>query len=296
MNGTPKQSAAAASLHDSQTDNFDNAKFYMNDHSVRKSNELAAGILAAFQSCGVLPMRLVLWAFLIFIVCLPLAFVLYLVAAARYPSMDSFTAKLPSTVGSAVSQIALRKAGYGKDEAKVVNRAIQLDPENPDAWSRLCHLDDEAAGDEAACRKAIELRPTAWNFNGLGAAQERTGNFCAAEDSYTSAIQQTSNSALFLRNMARAALRCGHSGASVAGLEVAEGLDAKAVADPDDDDETKPDLLSDREYLAVAYDRTKQRDKAVVTCLKAHSDWKSCHCELTDKDVKCSEDQTASKR
>lgn len=241
-------------------------------------------------------MRLVLWGLLIFIVCLPLAFVLYLVAAARYPSMDGFTAKLPSAVGSAVSQITLRRAGYGKDEGKAVNRSIQLDPENPDAWTRLCHFNDDAAGDEAACRKAITLSPTAWNFNGLGAAQERAGDFCAAEDSYTRAIQQTSNSALFLRNMARAALRCGHSGASVAGLEVAEGLDAKAAADPDDDDETKPDLLSDREYLAVAYDRTKEPDKAVATCLKAHSDWKSCRCELTDKDVKCSEGQAASKR
>jgi hypothetical protein len=64
----------------------------MNDHSVRKSNALATGILAAFGSWGVLPMRLVLWGLLVFIVCLPLAFVLYLVAAARYPSMDSFTA------------------------------------------------------------------------------------------------------------------------------------------------------------------------------------------------------------
>jgi tetratricopeptide (TPR) repeat protein len=241
-------------------------------------------------------MRLVLWSLLVFVVCLPLAFVLYLVAAARYPAMDNFTAKLPATVGSAVSEITLRRAGFGKDEEQAVNRALRLDPESADAWSRLCHLNDDADGDEVACRKATALRPTAWNFNGLGAAQERAGEFCAAEESYTISIQQTSNSALFLRNMGRAALRCGHPGASVAGFEVAEGLDAKAAADPDDDDETKPYLLADREYLAVAYDRTKQPEKAVAVCLKAHSDWKSCHCELTDRDVKCSEVTVASRR
>jgi hypothetical protein len=232
-------------------------------------------------------MRLV-WALLVCILCLPLAFVLYLVAAARYPSMDGFTARLPPVVGSAVSQIALRRAGYGKDDGNAIHRALQLDPESADAWTRLCHLNDDAGGHEATCRKAVSLSPTAWNFNALGAAQERSGNFCTAEDSYTMSVQKTSNNAFFLRNMARAALRCGHSGASVAGFEVAESLDAKAVSDPDDDDGTKPDLISDREYLSAAYDRTKQPEKATAICLKAHSDWKSCHCELTDKDVKCS--------
>src|SRR5580704_17272026 len=93
------------------------------------SNAWATGILAAFQSSGALPMRLV-WALLVCILCLPLAFVLYLVAAARYPSMDGFTARLPPVVGSAVSQIALRRAGYGKDDGNAIHRALQLDPES----------------------------------------------------------------------------------------------------------------------------------------------------------------------
>ena len=89
--------------------------------------------------------------------------------------------------------------------------------------------------------------------------------------------------------MARAALRCGHTGASVAGFEVAEGLDAKAAADPDEDDDVKSDLLSDREYLSVAYDRTNQPAKATAICAKAHTGWKTCHCELTETGVKCSD-------
>jgi tetratricopeptide (TPR) repeat protein len=238
-------------------------------------------------------MRPVLWGLLGLVLCLPLAFVLLIVLAAKYPAMDTFTMKLPAIVQTTVSNLILQKAGYGKDSAKGIDRALRFDPENPDAWTRRCHGNFDGtlngtAPDPATCRKAIALQPTAWNFNGLGAAQEQAKDFCAAEDSYTNAIREATNDAYYLRNMARAALRCGHTGASVAGFEVAEGLDAKAAADPDDDGDTKADLLSDREYLAVAYDRTNQPAKATAICTKAHTGWKACHCELTETGVKCS--------
>ena len=233
-------------------------------------------------------MRPVLWGLLVFVLCLPLAFVLFLIAAARYPAMDSFTMKLPDGIRATVAELILRKAPYANVSAKLVDRAIELDPENADAWARRCHGNgEEAKSDQGACRKAIALDPSAWNFNGLGAAQENAQDYCTAEDSYTNAIKASANSAYSLRNMARAALRCGHVGASVAGFEVAEGLDAKSAADPDEDDDTKNDLLADREYLAVAYDRTNQPAKATAICIKAHADWKACHCELTDTAVKC---------
>jgi tetratricopeptide (TPR) repeat protein len=239
-------------------------------------------------------MRPVLWGLLVFVVCLPLAFVLFLIAAAKYPSLDALTVKLPTGIRTTVADLALRRAGYGKGSLPLVDRAIALDPESPDAWSRRCHGDgDKTTYDQAACRRATRFDPSAWNFNGLGMTQENAKDFCAAEDSYTSAIKASANDAYSLRNMARAALRCGHIGASVAGFEVAEGLDAKAAADPDEDDEIKgdlkADLISDREYLAVAYDRTNQPDKATAICTKAHTGWKSCHCELTDANVKCFE-------
>ncbi len=218
-------------------------------------------------------MRPVLWGLLGLVICLPLAFVLLIVAAAKYPAMDTFTMKLPATAQTTVADLILQNAGYGKDSAKGIDRALRFDPENPDAWT---------------------LQPIAWNFNGLGAAQEQAKDFCAAEDSYTNAIREATNDPYYLRNMARAALRCGHVGASVAGFEVAEGLDAKAAADPDDDGDTKDDLLSDREYLAVAYDRTNQPAKATAICTKAHTGWKTCHCELTETGVKCSDAPAAS--
>lgn len=235
-------------------------------------------------------MRPVLWGLLVFVICLPLAFVLFLIAAAKYPAFDALTVKLPTGVRTTIADLTLRNAGYGKDSIKRVDRAIELDPENADAWSRRCHgNNDKTTFDQAACRKAIALDPSAYNLNGLGMAQEDAKDFCAAEDSYTSAIRAAANEAYYLRNMARAALRCGHAASAVAGFEVAEGLDAKAAADPDEDDDIQADLLTDREYLAVAYDRTNQPGKAAAICTKAHASWKTCHCELTGAEVNCSE-------
>jgi len=236
-------------------------------------------------------MRPVLWGLLGFVLCLPLALVLLIIAAAKYPAMDTLTIKLPAELRTTVAELTLRNAGYGKDSVKEIDRTIRFDPDNADAWSRRCHGNlDKTSYDQAACRKAVSLEPTAWNFNGLGETQEQAKDYCAAEDSYTSAIRAESNDATSLRNMARAALRCGHTGASVAGFEVAEGLDAKAAADPDVDEEedVKADLLADREYLAVAYDRTNQPSKTAAICTRAHPDWKNCRCELTETGVKCS--------
>jgi tetratricopeptide (TPR) repeat protein len=240
-------------------------------------------------------MRPVLWGLLIFVLCLPLAFVLWLVAAAKYPAMDSFTMTLPADVRATVAELTMRNAGYGKDSAKAIDRTIVLDPDNTDAWSRRCQGNfQKIKGDIASCRKAIALDPSAFNYNGLGLAQEDAKDFCAAEDSYTTALRTLQNDANLLRNMARAALRCGHAPASVAGFEVAEDLDAKAATDPsqDDSDDAKSDLVTDREYLTVAYDRTNQPAKAATTCAKAHATWKTCHCELTDSAVKCSDTST----
>ena len=235
-------------------------------------------------------MRLVLWGLLVFIVCLPLAFVVLIVAAARYPHMDAFTTKLPTGVRTTIADLTLRNVGFGNDSVKAVDRALRLDPENEDAWGRRCHGNsDGTQNDQAACRKAITLKATAWNYNGLGTTQENAKDYCAAEDSYTHAINLSSNDPYSLRNMARAALRCGHIGASVAGFEVAEGLDAKAAADLDEDEDVKTDLLSDREYLVVVYNRTNQPTKAAAICNKAHAEWKACLCDLTDTSVKCSD-------
>jgi tetratricopeptide (TPR) repeat protein len=239
-------------------------------------------------------MRPVLWTLLVFTLSLPLVFVLLLFPAATYPAMDVITMKTPMAIRGTVAELALKRAGYGKEAAKKLDRVLSLNPDDADAWSRRCQASDEASADPAACQKAVMLDPSAWNFNSLGTTEEHLKKYCEAEDSYTQAVKSSSNNAFFLRNMARAALRCGHPYSSIAGFEVAESLDAKTVADPNNDEddlaEAKSDLATDREYLAVSYDQIKQPEKATVACTKVHTDWKICHCNLSDINVRCSGD------
>jgi len=241
-------------------------------------------------------MRRIWMGLFIALLCLPLAFTIYLFAAAKLPALDRITLALPMGIRAPIAEIVMRKAGFGKDSAKQLDRVVLLDPENTTAWNRRCSA---AKGAEAIqyCNKAISLRPAAWSYGNLGHAEEDAKDFCAAEASYTSAINHARNNPYYLRNMGIDALRCGHLGASQAGLEVAEALDAKAAAkaaanptaddDDDDADASKADLVLDREYLAVVYDRSKEPVKAAEACNKAHPDWKACHCELTDKAVSC---------
>jgi hypothetical protein len=95
-------------------------------------------------------MRPVLWGLLGLVVCLPLALVLLIVTAAKYPAMDAFTVKLPPGIQTTIADLIMQKAGYAKDSMKGVDRAIRFDPENPDAWTRRCHdLPDGITSDAA---------------------------------------------------------------------------------------------------------------------------------------------------
>jgi len=103
-------------------------------------------------------MRPVLWGLLGFVLCLPLALVLLIIAAAKYPAMDTLTIKLPAELRTTVAELTLRNAGYGKDSVKEIDRTIRFDPDNADAWSRRCHGNlDKTSYDKAACRKAVSL-------------------------------------------------------------------------------------------------------------------------------------------
>lgn len=235
-------------------------------------------------------MRPVLWGLLFAVFCMPLVFVLFLISAAKYTALDALTLKLPIGIRAPVAELALHNVGFGKESSARLDRVIRLDPDSSDAWSRRCTMfvNKDHQGEMAACLEAVTLDPDPWNFNNLGLAQEGAKDYCKAEDSFTTAIQKSSNNPEFIRNMARAALLCGHPWASDAGFETAEGLDAKAAADPDDDGDTKDDLVTDREYLAVVYGELNKPAKAAEVCTRAHPDWKSCHCELNDTGVKCS--------
>ncbi len=83
-------------------------------------------------------MRRIWMGLFIAVLCLPLAFTIYLFAAAKLPALDRVTLALPMGVRAPVAEIAMSKTGHGKDSAKKMDRVLQLDPNNSAAWERRC--------------------------------------------------------------------------------------------------------------------------------------------------------------
>jgi len=237
-------------------------------------------------------MRMFLFGLLVLVVCTPLVLVSLLFAAAHWPAMDRFTMALPMDVRTTIAEMAMSNAGYGKDADKKLERVVRLDPRNSTARGRIC-VDAEDKGTASAaeaCRLAVELAPTEWNLNALGLTEERAGDPCTAEDTFTKANSKANGgNSNFLRNMGRAALECGRVAYSVAELEAAKAIDAKWVDDPDEGDDFKANLKSDQEWLTVAYEANKQPKLAAEACVKAHPEWKSCGCALRDGKAVCRE-------
>jgi hypothetical protein len=130
------------------------------------------------------------------------------------------------------------------------------------------------------------LRNDAANYNGLGDAQERAGDNCAAEESFTKASSEAASlgSYSYVQSMGRSALQCGHLYASRAGFETALELAAKELNDPDEEvdeiDDIKKDMLTDNEYLVITLDRLHQAKASKEACTAAHPQWKACSCAL----------------
>ena len=255
-------------------------------------------------------MRRAWWGLVIVVLCLPLAFSLWLLAAARMPALDASTARLPAVLRSSVAEAILHSAAHGPKALKPIDRALRLDPDSEDGWSRRCSL-SEGAEKLTACSRSLSLSPSMWNYDHVGDAESALGDFCAAERSYTTANrryieathfandedvegdQDDATQAIFVRNMGVAALRCGHLPDSRAALEVAETLDIK-LAQPDLNDadgeaEFKEDLAHDRESLSIVYDRQHEAAKSAEACGKAHPTWKTCHCDLTGTAIACAQ-------
>ncbi len=69
-------------------------------------------------------MRLVLWGLLIFVLCLPMLFVLLLIPAARYPAMDSLTMKLPMGIRRTVAELTLRLFSFLSCDSRQSRRLL----------------------------------------------------------------------------------------------------------------------------------------------------------------------------
>jgi tetratricopeptide (TPR) repeat protein len=245
-------------------------------------------------------MRKTLWVVLVFVLCLPMIFVGWLVLASRSAWMDASTMKMPNSWRELVADGVLQKAGYGKTGRPNLLRVVRLDPRNAAAWGRLCsgQIDTTPAKESiATCKTAISLDDSEDNWDSLGNAQEASGDPCAAEESYTKAAGKAASSGgySYVEDMGRAALRCGTYYNARAGLETAIELQEKDIRNTKDWDEEdiaefKADQQLDREYLVVTFDHLHETKLMKDTCSLAHPDWAGCACRLDDKGkVSCTE-------
>jgi tetratricopeptide (TPR) repeat protein len=225
----------------------------------------------------------------VFVLCLPLLFVGWLLAAAHWSSMDASTLNAPESLRQMVASVILERTGNSLNQLASLQRVIRLNPDEGSAWTWLCSgyiPGNHPPSDLATCRRALALQPTSNNYNALGRLQELSGDECAAEDTFTKAAGKDASTGLYesAENMGRAALRCGDLYGSRAALEVAIGMQDKSLKDSDLDEdeiaEIRKDRLSDNEYLVIVLDRLKLPTLARQACTEAHPDWSGCACLL----------------
>jgi hypothetical protein len=231
------------------------------------------------------------------VVCLPMMFVGWLLLAARWTKMDALTLRMPMGMRQVVAQALESNATWGKEGRIQQERVTRLDATNAGAWSGRCtgfFGETKRTADVQTCKVAVSLDGSAGNYNGLGDAQKRAGDACGAEESFTKAASEdsSSNDYTYTESMGRAGLRCGDMSGARAGLETALEKADRSLKAPDEDDDdiadTKSDMLKDREFLVLVYQKEREPVLAAAACSLAHPDWKGCACSLAkDGDVKC---------
>jgi tetratricopeptide (TPR) repeat protein len=214
-----------------------------------------------------------------------------LLSAARFCRLDPLTIRMPHAIRSVVATLAVHENSIGPN---ALNRAITIDPGNAAAWGRRCiaYVGKDAAERLNDCRRAVALRATGANYRAEATALEDTGDSCAAEAAYRTALSQRDivHRAYVLRDQARAALACGDINGSLAALKSAEEFDqhnlllseAAAISGRDG-------LAADRGYMSVVYEQMHQPQKAREMCSEANPGFGSCTCQLTGAGLSCSQ-------
>jgi len=201
---------------------------------------------------------------------------------ARFTALDGFTRRLPHPVRATVATLTVYE---NSANAASLDRALWLDPTNAAAWGRRCsaYVGKDAAERLEDCQRAVARRASAANLRGLGSALEESGNACAAEASYRAALTKADvigQRPYVMRDQARAGLLCGDVSGSLTALRSAEEIDTRNGSDG---------LAADQGYMAVAYDRMNQPQKAKEMCAQANPAYASCTCELTGSGLSCSQ-------
>jgi hypothetical protein len=147
---------------------------------------------------------------------------------------------------------------------------------------------------EAMYRQQVADKKAAKTLVQRARDQENAGQPCAAEELYTQAASKDTSSEVYeyTEGLGRAGLKCGDLPGARAGLEAAILKQTAFIKGTDEDQLTtvRNDLLTDREYLVVVYEREHEGALAAGVCSDAHKSWKGCSCVLGKTgDVKCTE-------
>jgi hypothetical protein len=212
------------------------------------------------------------------VMCLPMAFVIWLMLSAYWPKMDAVTLKLPMGLRSLVAEVVVKND---------VSRAKRLDADVQMPQTRRY-------GGNAAPNSFVAHvnSPEARELDRQGKLREDAGDECGAVSLYTEADgneDRTDAVYRFAEHKGRAALLCGkHLAAAQVGLEDAITKEKRLLQfSVGDESDTQAAMLKDREWLMVVYNRVGEADMAKDLCKVAHPDWKSCECSLVGKDVRC---------
>lgn len=226
----------------------------------------------------------------------PLLFVLAMMSAVRWPSLDAKTANAPEMFRTMVADTLMQGVGFGKDSLPAASRAVKINPENGAAWTRLCTTklnDDDAPVDSklSDCLQSNRYDHTKWSEYRVARVYEMQGRECDAQAQYEKANNTGGlgeNGYTMMEAMGRSSLRCGRElwaakAELINSIELIDKDLKSPDADDEDADEERNDQLQDRKYLSVALADLHDPAGARDSCLAVDKSWKSCSCSLDTK-------------
>jgi len=235
--------------------------------------------------------RYVLFGLLVAVICTPLFFVAFLLAAAQFPALDRVTMQMPMSFRSAVASLAVRNARSEHGHGAKLARALRLDPQASEIWPADCAL---GAND---CPNTSYVGASGAELSKRGEAKERAGDFCGAEKEYAAESRvlsgfDTDNS----RALGRTMLQCGQTSLSISEFKVALSQDTIArdrqasgsFEDHSDENAAAANVITDQEWISIAYRVQRQQGPAEEACNAAHPTFHPCMCELLRGKPSCS--------
>ncbi len=239
------------------------------------------------------------------VICLPLLFSLWLLAAVEWPRMDAVTRHLPMGLRGLVAHSIVMREPAGRPDADGRRRSESLDfaaARSAEA-EQLTLVDMHTLSDTQTPLNAkiphtpaklqelyaqqIAGRKAARELSKKATATELAGDACAAEELYAEASSKDSGPEIYeyTEGVGRSGVRCGDLPGARAGLETAVMVESNFIKGTDEDAlmNVRDDLRKDREYMVVLYNMQHERGLAQQACAAAHPGWRACSCKLAPK-------------